>query len=218
MRRFKLLQDLPGFLAGTIFYTKDDEDSDKKHLYIKSIDKPSGYSVYGTVIITDTGIGIDAIKNWLKELPEEKKRWRADRNETYYYIESFGDVNGDEEEGARIDTDRYNIGNYFKTREEAQAVADYLKALATVRDDAKGFKPDWSKSDEQSRWIVAFAHKILPPRPEVIGDWNLDRQFNSVFGLPYFRTENDAKESIEKHKAEWLTVFGVEDETDSDDE
>ena len=35
---------------------------------------------------------------------------------------------------------------------------------------------------------------------------------NGIFGLPYFETEEDAKRSIELHKKEWLTIFGIEDE------
>ena len=33
---------------------------------------------------------------------------------------------------------------------------------------------------------------------------------NGIFGLPYFATEDDAQRSIEQHKNEWLTIFGIE--------
>ena len=63
----------------------------------------------------------------------EKIRWRAERENSYYFINSIGDVIGEEEGNCCIDTERFKIGNYFKTEEEAQKYADKIKELLKDR-------------------------------------------------------------------------------------
>ena len=55
---------------------------------------------------------------------EKQKRWRAKEDETYYYIGSGGSVWSTEEANTYDDDDNYELGNYFKTKEKAQAVID----------------------------------------------------------------------------------------------
>ncbi len=57
----------------------------------------------------------------------EKKRWRAERGEEYYYINFQLKILFDEEDFAEIDEERYDVGNYFETKEEAQEYAEYMK-------------------------------------------------------------------------------------------
>ena len=52
------------------------------------------------------------------------KRWRAKENEEYYYIGSSGIVWSVGELFSGEDNDNYNLGNYFKTEEEAQKIID----------------------------------------------------------------------------------------------
>ena len=52
------------------------------------------------------------------------KRWRAEENEEYYYIGSSGIVWSVGELFSDEDNDNYNLGNYFKTEEEAQKIID----------------------------------------------------------------------------------------------
>ena len=57
----------------------------------------------------------------------EKKRWRAEQGEEYYYVNFQLKILFDEEDFAEIDKERYDIGNYFETKREAQAYAEYMK-------------------------------------------------------------------------------------------
>jgi putative uncharacterized protein FNV0866 len=52
------------------------------------------------------------------------KRWRAQAGNLFYYITSDGDIESDYEDFSDENTDIYNLGNYFKTKEEAQKVID----------------------------------------------------------------------------------------------
>lgn len=52
------------------------------------------------------------------------KRWRAQAGNLFCYITSDGDIESDYEDLSDENMDMYNLGNYFKTEEEAQKVID----------------------------------------------------------------------------------------------
>jgi len=56
----------------------------------------------------------------------ENKRWRAECNSVYWYINSFGAINWCAEQNDKVDNFRYKTGNYFKTEEEAE---EYKEAI-----------------------------------------------------------------------------------------
>ena len=62
------------------------------------------------------------------------KRWRADYNKMFYFIESYGEANCINDIRAESDTSKYKLGNYFKTKEEAQKIID-----------SKEWKEFWAK-------------------------------------------------------------------------
>ncbi|MGL6131380.1 MAG: hypothetical protein ACRCZ9_07190, partial [Fusobacteriaceae bacterium] len=49
-----------------------------------------------------------------------RPRWRADERKCYHYITSIGGVDYSCDTGDEVDDARFEIGNYFKTREEAE--------------------------------------------------------------------------------------------------
>lgn len=66
--------------------------------------------------------------------PDEKKlelipRWRAIEEDFYYYLNSFADVINTSETNDMPDNVRYNLGNYFRTKEAAQKVADEIREI-----------------------------------------------------------------------------------------
>lgn len=73
----------------------------------------------------------------LKWNPEQKKlekiRWRAERENSYYFINSMGQIDEDTERYWGEDTGRFEIGNYFQTKEEAQEYANKFKELLKDR-------------------------------------------------------------------------------------
>ena len=69
-----------------------------------------------------------------KEWNAEKKklvdwRWKPKRGEDCYYFDWGGDVIRFKWEGTYDDLDCYHIGNCFRTREEAEAMAEKIKKL-----------------------------------------------------------------------------------------
>lgn len=59
----------------------------------------------------------------------ENIRWRAKKNESYYFIQTFFNIVRVKEYGWDEDKVNYNLGNYFRTREQAQAAVDAIKKL-----------------------------------------------------------------------------------------
>ena len=53
-----------------------------------------------------------------------QNRWRAKPNQGYFYIYSNGLVDETMERYINMDNQRYELGNYFQTEEEAQKVID----------------------------------------------------------------------------------------------
>ena len=50
-------------------------------------------------------------------------RWRAEDGELYYYVNMYGNVEPFTERKEWSDDKSYNSGNYFRTKEEAEAAA-----------------------------------------------------------------------------------------------
>ena len=64
-----------------------------------------------------------------KKCVEDLPRWRTDYNKTYLYISSQCSIIDEKECGAFIDESRYNVGNYFRTREAAEKVAEQIRDI-----------------------------------------------------------------------------------------
>lgn len=191
MKRYKLKRNLPTFNAGDVFYLSNAGN------LLRESDNVPAYS-WSTIdkfpnILTD----------WFEEI-EETTRWRPKKNHIYYCISGDSYVAEDTWYGGQcVDDDRFEIGNCFQTEEEAERVVEYLKALAVVRGDATiKFTKDCKN------WCVYYdsVYNYLATESN-FSDIN-----NGIFGLPYFATEDDAQRSIELHKKEWLTIFGIKEE------
>lgn len=67
---------------------------------------------------------------FFEEIPIPKsaltpKRWRGNLGDSYFYVDSDGEIREAEEDKFKIDGGRHEIGNYFKTREEASESVIY---------------------------------------------------------------------------------------------
>ena len=63
------------------------------------------------------------------------KRWRAEKEKEYFFVTGTSEITIDEEYYNEADNARYELGNYFKTEEEAEKVKEELdKFWAKVRE------------------------------------------------------------------------------------
>lgn len=67
-----------------------------------------------------------------------KKRWRADRDRRYYFIDDEFNVRCNIEENLSLDNNRYEIGNYFKTEKEIEKYAEYIKKCSLKWHEMRG--------------------------------------------------------------------------------
>lgn len=57
----------------------------------------------------------------------EKVRWRAEKNESYYFIQTIFNIVRVKEYDWEEDKVNYNLGNYFRTKGQALAAAEAIK-------------------------------------------------------------------------------------------
>lgn len=120
----------------------------------------------------------------------------------YFYIDSNGDIEYSKNEWNEEFIEHHKlIGNYFETREEAEKYLEYLKAKIIIKQDTKGFKPDWKDiaEDKYYGFWDSSAKKLDWTRISILQDDRI-----------YFETKNDIKESFEKHPEEWKTYLTYE--------
>lgn len=193
MKRYKLKRDTPAFKAGTECYIEE-----AGHMV------PCRGISYTIVHRDQLDKNPNILTDWFEEI-EEQTRWKPEKGQTYYRVGSDGRIYDDawDDSLSITDGERFDIGNCFQTEEEAEIVVEYLKALAVVRGDATSefvkYNDNWFIGyDSEHKSIDAFCNPYTAR--------------NGIFGLPYFATEEDAQRSIEQHKKEWLTIFGVKEE------
>lgn len=195
MKRYELKKDTPAFKAGTECYIEE-----AGHMV------PCRGISYVIVHKDQLEENPNILTEWFEEI-KEPNRWKPEKFQKYYYVGDDSFVDSDNwANGPAIDNGRFEIGNCFQTKEEAERAAEYLKALAVVRGDGtSGFVK------YKNNWYVFYNHAYRCL--DVMNRFPLID--NGIFGPPYFATEGDAHRSIELHKNEWLTIFGVKEENEA---
>ena len=182
MKRYILKKDLPFIEAGE--HLEIYHSDDKKWLYIFD---ENGDELYQLKV----GDNVAKMHNeWFEEIQE------------YFYIDSRGNIEYSRNEWDEdVVEHRKLIGNYFETREEAEKYLEFLKAKTIIKQDTKGFKPDWNNKDETKYWgYWDFYHNQLDY------DWDYGAKRVGIL----FKTIKDIKESFKKHPEEWKTYLSYE--------
>lgn len=65
---------------------------------------------------------LKSIVNSVNKIYGIPKRWRAEKEKEYFFITGTSEITTDEEYYNEADNARYELGNYFKTEEEAEKV------------------------------------------------------------------------------------------------
>lgn len=209
MKRYKLLKDLPTFKAGDEFFI-----SECGNLVAGTPEKPKKILIGDGDFFAQKEVNLIAYaKETLERFPNILADWLEEikEPEVYYYLSEAGAVIESEWSsgthyahvltGEEFVQNLKSIGNYFKTREEAEKHLEWLKARSTLLKDTKGFKPDWNDEDEW-KYCVYYNH-----RDSTFGFGSMS-YIND--GKIYFETKEDAENSIKLHEKEWKIYLGVE--------
>ena len=93
------------------------------------------------------------------EIKEDYKRWRAQEDKDYWYIDSDCEIYKEFDRNDDYDNARYIIGNYYKTEEEAKKVVEKIKIYTRLKDLAlrlnEGREVNWDDST-QDKWYIYY--------------------------------------------------------------
>lgn len=179
---YKLKKDLPTFKAGEEFYLNEN----------------------GNLISVENEPLVVYSRQTLEKFPNILTDWFESANIGFYLDEGGYIVEYDEDEDPYYLNYRKSIGNDFKTIEEAKEYKKYLVALQIIKDDAKGFEPDWGSTS--LRKVYGFYDHVCSDI-----DYAIDYDYKNQ-GSIYFNSAEGIKDSFKKHRKEWLIVLGVENE------
>lgn len=143
-----------------------------------------------------TGITFEAAlaEDWEVVVEKNKiKVWEPSLGDLYYYINSNGDIKFSYYNTRSIDKRRIcNIGNYFKTDEEADHMVEKLKVIKELRDFALEHNDeeiDWV-DNEQDKWEISYKDSNVEP---ICNNYYRAQAFNI-----YFASKEIAQEAIKK--------------------
>lgn len=180
-KNYRLLKDLPFAKAGEIFESR-------------ILDDGKEYMFWGEIKTQN----IKNFDEWFEEIEEPKIYFTID-----IYKSKFKEINTDYYSGwSALEVKNIkDLGLLFKTKEEIDKFIAYLKAKAIIKQDTKGFNPNWEDKDEN----------------RFIGCWDFKRKkarfdYGDTFKTPeiYFKSREDISESFEKHPEEWRTYLTYE--------
>lgn len=142
-------------------------------------------------------------KNELKE-KEKSEKWIPKENEVYYYVNmSYLNVDGNGWYNDRKDNTIIKYNKIFKTKEDAQEYADYLKARCEYSYEFS--KEEWEDSGIQ-KYFIYYNHTC-----NVLGITanNIWFPMNGI----HFKSRGKAEEFLDKYKKQILKFeFGIEEE------
>lgn len=90
---------------------------------------------------------------------ESKKRCRKSEDEEYYYIDDWCDVRYTTEDNSDVDKSRFEMRNYFNTKEEAKKVLERIETHCMLQDIADelnektGETIDWENSSQNKHYL-----------------------------------------------------------------
>lgn len=145
----------------------------------------------------------EKIEELKREYKEKNEKWIPEVGDTYYFIDE--ELNVDWQSFDNDDTDEaiFKYNKIFKTKEEAQEYADYLKAR-------KEYSYEFSKEEwEDDSIYMYYIYCDFDDKSLYVGSINF---FGRVGGI-YFKTKEKAQAFIDKYKKQILKFeFGIEEE------
>lgn len=195
MKRYKLLKDLPFAKAGEEFQLHRGGINDYITLY-RNKEQIYQFKVGENVS--------EMFNEWFEEVKEPelpKEFFYVLKNKiasVNYLTYSFDEET--RQEYRNIVEKHKSVDNYFETKEEAEKYLEFLKAKAIIKQDTKGFKPNWKNCENK-----------------YYGYWNYGINsleylvsYTTKYSDICFKTEEDIEESFKKHPNEWRTYLTYE--------
>lgn len=134
---------------------------------------------------------------------EKSKKFIPKERETYYYINQMFKVCFTRNEMTVTDIEFLKYNKVFKTKEQAQEYADYLKARKEYSYEFS--KEEW-ENENMSKYGIYYDYDVEDIDVEI---WGTCRNIGQIF----FKTEAQAQAFIDKYKKQILKFeFDIEEE------
>jgi len=193
MKRYKLLKDTPTIKAGTMFEEVVSDFDELKELVRIT---PVGTKTVPQWTIQD----INNFDEWFEEIKETV--WKPKTGDTYWFINDDGVVSGTVWFDDNFDNARYDAGNCYQTKKEAEKARDRKLAEVRLRRTST-FKPDFKNG--KGGWAISYDYYF-----EQLSYINCPHH---NYGEPVrYETVEDAEKSIKENRQDWLIYFGVEEQ------
>ena len=169
------------------------------------------YSPGNTLAVSDDDEVVPEAARWLinngfAEEVKESGWWKPKLGEEYSIIKMNGKIRTTIWVGDSNDEFVYSLGLCFKTKDAAERHRDYLKAIATVRQDEgvidlqRAFdRRESVSSDDFSIYTIAYS--FYPRQLVVVGSFDC-MSANAI----WFDTIDHADASLDKHHNEWKII------------
>lgn len=146
------------------------------------------------------------LKKLKTEIKREEKYWEMkphfEYEEKYFFIDDEGTVNESKWDDWEIDINRFEQGNIFNNKEEAELESKRRALLAKFRafrnDYNGGWKPDWNDMNE-AKWSAVLSDGELLA---------LSMYSNNSFDtFGHFKNQEDCQKAIELFGEEIIKLF-----------
>lgn len=143
---------------------------------------------------------IDELK---REYKEKNEKWIPEEGEEYYFIDEELNVGWNWFDNDDTDEVIFKYNKVFKTEEEAQEYADYLKAR-------KEYSYEFSKEEwEETEIKKYFIYYNYESKRIGVDYYNSFFEMNTI----HFKTEEEVQAFIDKYRKQILKFeFGIEEE------
>lgn len=129
----------------------------------------------------------------------ENKKWKPKFCDTYYSINTNGVVVSSVNDGFYINKERFIIGNYFKTEEEAEFEIERLKVLEELKEFSYDFSDEEWEYGDSDKFILYYNYEI--------NEIDIDCFWNCKYDSIHFKTKEDAQKAIDKIGEERLKKY-----------
>lgn len=147
----------------------------------------------------------EILDEWFEKIEEKKYGGRVPKHgDEYWAVISDGSILKDIWSDMGVDKGKFESGSAFWTREEAEKELKRRIAYVILKEDTKGFVPNWADKDQPKYYA---AYNYYDNRVDVDNAWCYRAH---GWGL-YFATEEDVRVSIKNHEQEWLDYLQTEE-------
>ena len=149
----------------------------------------------------------EQFKNLLEKANKESRVWKPEDREKYYYIDGYSCVVEDTWEGLEADIDRFDIGNAFKTKEEAKIALE----RARVKTELERYALEHNDPEKEG-WDLENRHFGLLLKHDTKDIGRSDLRIFQDESTTYFTSASIARDAIEAVGRERILkyIFGVE--------